>query len=156
MKMQEIFPCPKCGAQNVIGQEFCQSCRQRFQYNCPFCGVIVNATMVNCPACRESLYWPTPHKVKPFPKRPAEYQEIGEGGAEGRGAVNVETTKPRKKGDLWLTGCLGLVILGLLAFGVYFVYNNFIKEKSPVQPLPPATDNETGLIPTQFSDLERA
>jgi len=144
--MQQIFPCPTCGAQNVIGQEFCQACGQRFEYNCPYCGAVVDSTLVNCPACRESLYWPTPQKVKPFPRQPAMYQEGGEGGEE--------VTKPKKKGDPWLIGCLGLVILGLLAFGVYFVYDNFIKKPpSIIPPFPPASENETGFKPMKSPEL---
>jgi hypothetical protein len=144
--MQQIFPCPACGAQNVIGQEFCQTFGQRFEYNCPYCGAVVDSALVNCPACRESLYWPTPHKVKPFPRQPAMHQEMDEGGEE--------VTKPKKKGDPWLIGCLGLVILGLLAFGVYFVYDNFIKKPPPIiPPFPPASENETGLKPMKSPEL---
>ena len=145
--MQQIFPCPTCGAQNVIGQEFCQACGQRFEYNCPHCGAVVDSTLVNCPACRESLYWPTPQKVKPFPRQPAMYQEVDEVGEEGR--------KPKKKGDPWLIGCLGLVILGLLAVGFYiFIYKPFIEKPSPVvPPLPPASENETGLKPMKSLEL---
>ena len=165
--MQEIFPCPKCGAQNVVGQEFCQNCRQRFQYNCPFCGVSVNSALVNCPSCRQPLYWPTPHKVKAFPKRPPAQQsqqahqayqgqhELA-GGYQAEGPVRVETAgAARKKGDLWLIGCLGLVILGLLAFGVYFVYNNFIKEKAPSESVPSTEDSGTSLPPGEFGEIAR-
>ncbi|MBL7062224.1 MAG: zinc ribbon domain-containing protein [Dehalococcoidia bacterium] len=117
--MQQVFPCPACGAQNVVGQEFCQSCGQRFQYNCPYCGAIVDATLINCPGCRESLNWPTPQRVRPFPKQPAEYQKRAEGVEE------EEKAKPKKKSDPWLTGCLGLVIIVSLALGAYFILRLF-------------------------------
>jgi hypothetical protein len=145
--MQQIFFCPTCGAQNVIGQEFCQACGQTFQYNCPFCGAIVDSTLINCPSCRESLNWPTPQKVKPFPKQPAASQKRGEGGEEEE--------KAKKKSAPWLTGCLGLVILAFLVFGAYFIYDNFFKEKpSPAPQLPPSSGDETGLKPMQSPKFE--
>ena len=123
--MQQIFLCPTCGAQNCIGQEFCQVCRQRFQYNCPHCGTAVDSTLVNCPGCRESLFWPTPQKVRPFPKqKPAVYQP-----AVGAGE---EAAKPKQKSDPWLMGCLGLVILAFLALGAYFLWDTM--RPSPTLP----------------------
>lgn len=139
--MQQIFLCPTCGAQNVIGQEYCQVCRQRFQYNCPYCGAIVDTTLVNCPRCRESLYWPTPQKVKPFPKQTVRQTVTRRGRAE---VEEEKGAKPEKKqSDLWLIGCLGLVIIAILAMGVYFVYDNFIK-KAPTPELPPSSSIQTG------------
>jgi hypothetical protein len=139
--VQQIFLCPTCGAQNVVGQEFCQSCGQKFQYNCPYCGAVVDAKFINCPGCRESLNWPTPQKVRPFPKQPVEYQKR----EEGRKAreTGEEEGKPKKKSDPWLTGCLGLVIIVSLALGAYFIYDYFIKEKpSPGSQLPPSSVEE--------------
>ncbi len=140
--MQQIFPCPACGAQNFIGQEFCQVCGQKFQYNCPHCGALVDATLVNCPGCRQSLFWPTPQRVKPFPKQQAAYQQPV-GGPVGGGEEGV---KPKQKSDPWLTGCLGLVIIAFLVLGAYFIYDNF-KKPSPALP------GETGFVPVQSQEL---
>jgi len=140
--MQQIFPCPVCGAQNCVGQEFCQVCGQRFQYNCPYCGAVVDSTLVNCPGCRQSLFWPTPQRVRPFPKQPAVQKGHGEGGEEG--------AKTKQKSDPWLTGCLGLVIIAILLLVAYFIYDNFIKEK-PSSILPPVSGVETGFNPMEFS-----
>ena len=137
--MQEIFPCPACGARNYIGQAFCQACGQKFQYNCPHCGTVVDATLVNCPRCRESLYWPKPQKIKPFPKQPAAYQ----GGEE-----SGEETKAKPKSDPWLTGCLGLVIIAILAMVAYFVYDNYIKKPSTPPP------GEMGFNQMHFPEFE--
>ena len=117
--MQQIFPCPVCGAQNCVGQAYSQVCGQRFQYNCPYCGAVVDSTLVNCPGCRQSLFWPTPQRVKPFPKQPAVHK--------GRGETGEEEAKTKQKSDPWLTGCLGLVIIAILLLGAYFIYDNFIK-----------------------------
>ncbi|MGA7678249.1 MAG: zinc ribbon domain-containing protein [Dehalococcoidia bacterium] len=148
--MQQIFCCPKCGAQNVVGQEFCQSCGQPFQYNCPYCGAIVDSTLINCPSCRESLNWPTPQKVKPFPKQPVAYQKRGGGGEVGEGEE-----KAKKKSDPWLTGCLGLVIIAFLVLGAYFLYDYFFKEKpSAVPQLPSYSGEEIAFKPMQSSGFE--
>ena len=138
--MQQIFCCPTCGAQNVVGQESCQSCRQPFQYNCPFCGAIVDSKFVNCPSCRESLNWPTPQKIKPFPKQPVAYQVPG--GVGGVGEVGEGEEKPKKKSDPWLTGCLGLVIIAFLVLGAYFLYDYFFKEKPAAVPQLPSYSGE--------------
>ena len=137
--MQQIFPCPTCGAQNCIGQEFCQVCGQRFQYNCPSCGAVINSTLVNCPGCRQSLFWPTPQRVKPFPKQQVVHQAPVEAGGE--------VAKTKQKSAQWLTGCLGLVIIAFLVLGAYFVYDNFIKKPSPALP------DETGFVPVQSQAL---
>jgi endogenous inhibitor of DNA gyrase (YacG/DUF329 family) len=148
--VQQIFLCPACGAQNVVGQESCQSCGQRFQYNCPYCGAIVDSKYINCPGCRQNLNWPTPQRVRPFPKQPAAYQQYGEGGESGEGEG-----KTKKKSDPWLTGCLGLVIIAILALGAYFIYDYFIKEKPlPGSQLPPSSGVEIGFKPMQSSGFE--
>lgn len=136
--MQQIFLCPTCGAQNCIGQGFCQVCGQKFQYNCPNCGTVVDSTLVNCPGCRESLFWPTPQRVKPFPKQPAVHQRTG-GTGEGE-------AKPKQKSDPWLLGCLGLVIFLILVLGAYALWENL--RPSPIVP------EGTGFNHMQSPELE--
>jgi hypothetical protein len=132
--MQQIFPCPVCGAQNCVGQVNCQVCGQRFQYNCPYCGAVVDSTLVNCPGCRQSLYWPTPQRVKPFPKQPAAHRVQAE--------VSEEEPKKKSKSDPWLTGCLGLIIIAIILLAAYFVYDNYIKPKS-TEAVPPLSNVPT-------------
>ena len=148
--MQQIFLCPSCGAQNVVGQQVCQACGQKFQYNCPYCGFAVDPTLINCPNCRGALNWPTPQRVKAFPKQRATHQEEEEA-EEGEGGG-----KRQKKSDVWLTGCLGLVIIAFLVFGGYFVYDTFFQQPTTVPPIPapPATDNQTSLEPMQTPGFE--
>jgi len=125
--MQQIFPCPVCGAQNYIGQAHCQVCGQRFQYNCPYCGAVVDSTLVNCPGCRQGLFWPTPQRVKPFAKQPAAYRQAL---PPAQAEITEEQPKKKSKSDPWLTGCLGLIIIAIILLAAYFVYDNYIKEKS--------------------------
>jgi len=138
--MQQIFACPTCGAQNCVGQEFCQVCGQRFQYNCPYCGAIVDSTLVNCPGCRQSLFWPTPQRVKPFPKQPVTQK--------GRGEDGEEEAKTKRKSNPWLTGCLGLVIIAILFMVAYLIWDYINSQSSIPQPV---SGIETGYNPTQFA-----
>lgn len=135
--MQEIFLCSTCGAQNIVGQEHCQYCGQRFQYNCPYCGAVVNSTLINCPSCREGLYWPTPRKIKPFPKEtPAHSARRGHEPLEAGGVGKTESKK-QQKSDPWLTGCLGVVIIAIIIMVAFFLYD-WLSRPSPPEELPPS------------------
>ena len=56
-KMQETFPCFRCGSPSVIGQQFCIACGQRLQYVCPFCDIIVDPEFRFCTNCGAELAW---------------------------------------------------------------------------------------------------
>lgn len=143
--MQQIFLCHRCGAQNVVGQQVCQACGQRFQYNCPYCGFIVDPTLVNCPNCRGGLYWPTPQKIKAFPRQTGTYQE--------QERIEEEEKPKQKKTDPWLMGCLVLVVIAFLSMGAYFVYDTFFQETPSTVP-PAVSDNQTSLEPMQTPEFE--
>jgi len=49
-----------------------------------------------------------------------------------------EEPKKKSKSDPWLTGCLGLIIIAIILLAAYFVYDNYIKEKS-TPTLPPVS-----------------
>lgn len=138
--IQHIFPCPRCGAQNVVGQVACQYCEQRFQYNCPYCGHAVDPTLVNCPSCRGPLNWPTPQRVKAFPKqRKVHAYEESTG-------FDEEQPKQQKKRDPWLMGCVVLIILVVIA-GIAIWVLDMLSSQRPPSPMPapyPASGNQTG------------
>lgn len=134
--MQEIFLCPTCGAQNIVGQEHCQYCGQKFQYNCPYCGAVVDSTLINCPGCRERLYWPTPRRIKPFPKETTTYSpNKGHKPAATREPSETEGKKQRKS-DPWLTGCLGIVIVAIIIMVAFFLYDWLSRPSVPEETLP--------------------
>lgn len=138
-----IFLCPRCNAQNVVGQVVCQHCEQRFQYNCPFCGHTVDPTLVNCPSCRGSLNWPTPQKVKAFPrqKRAVKHKESVE--------FDEPKDKPKKKNDPWLMGCLILIALVILAGIAIWILDTFAQQAPSSIPAPyPVSSNQTSSIKT--------
>ena len=165
--MQYIFLCPKCGAQNVVGQLACQSCGQRFQYNCPYCGCAVDSSLVNCPNCRESLNWPVPQKVKAFPrqKKPQKTQQRTPSQAHPSQAYpsqahhqmpgGVGEKPPQKKRDPWLTGCLIVIIIVVLIGGAIFVYDTLSQPTAPVT-TPPVSENESSIHQFQNEEFMRA
>ena len=147
--MQYIFLCPKCGAQNVVGQLACQSCGQRFQYNCPYCGCAVDSSLINCPNCRESLNWPTPQKVKAFPKRrepqPQKAQRPAQSQKQGQVPPGMEGKPTQKKKDPWLTGCLIAIIIVVLIGGAIFVYDTLSNQPSAPVTTPQVSENTSSL-----------
>ena len=54
-KLQQSFPCPKCGAQIAVGQYFCGGCGQRFEYRCRHCGTAVSNSSGFCENCGGKL-----------------------------------------------------------------------------------------------------
>jgi hypothetical protein len=110
--------------------------------------------LINCPGCRESLNWPTPQRVRPFPKQPAEYQRRGEVEVAGE-AGEGEGAKSKKKSNPWVTGCLGLLIIAVLIAGAYLIYENFFKKAPlPGSQLPSSSVEEICLNPVQSSGLD--
>lgn len=147
--MQEIFLCSTCGAQNIVGQEYCQYCGQRFQYNCPYCGAVVNSTLINCPSCRERLYWPTPRKIKPFPKEPATYSPRRVHEPAKAGGAGEAGGKKQQKSDPWLTGCLGVVIIAIIIMVAFFLYDWLSRSPAPEEPLPSGSIRELIVLQPQ-------
>lgn len=114
--MQQMFQCPKCSSQNVIGQPFCGVCGERFQYNCPQCGGIVDSRFNTCPNCRGRLYWPTQQQTQPLPESGATIYQTTSGGAYEQnpnrkgGAGSLIKTILKVAGGI----VLGFVILGVI------------------------------------------
>jgi hypothetical protein len=57
--LQQAFRCPKCGAQIPVGQQFCGTCGQHFEYRCHHCGTAVRSLHGFCPSCGGKLYQQT-------------------------------------------------------------------------------------------------
>jgi hypothetical protein len=110
--MQQTFPCPKCGSQSVVGQRFCEACGERFPYNCPVCGAIIEPAYKACPNCRTKLGWGKQQR-KPLPGVARAYQERQRTSGYGGGSQ-----EPKKK-DAWLGVCLGSMAI-LLCIGAVF------------------------------------
>jgi hypothetical protein len=53
--LQQSFPCPKCGSQIPVGQYFCGSCGQRFEYRCHACGTPISGSSGFCSNCGKKL-----------------------------------------------------------------------------------------------------
>ena len=55
--MKDDISCPKCGASNAIGYQFCGKCGEVLQTTCPVCGGIVETTFRFCPSCGAGIGW---------------------------------------------------------------------------------------------------
>lgn len=137
-KMQQLFQCSRCGAQNYTGEQFCWSCANRFQYNCPYCRTAVNPAFTNCQNCGAPLaqqaQQPMPPPVYPqyppaYPQQPPQnyypqqspgwgqpppanpYQAQWQQGYYGYGGA-----APKKKG-----GSSGIVLLAVITIVVVLV-----------------------------------
>ena len=101
--MQQVFQCYRCGAQNYMGQAYCWNCNEKFQYYCPWCNALVDATLMNCPNCRATLPW--------NPQQPASYPQSQDGYQYGE-----EADRPTKRAP-WIIAiaCLALIAVATLA-----------------------------------------
>jgi hypothetical protein len=63
--LQQSFPCTKCGAQIPVGQHFCSTCGQRFEYRCHHCGTAVGISSGFCTNCGGKLYHLAQHASPP-------------------------------------------------------------------------------------------
>jgi hypothetical protein len=55
VNLQQSFPCPKCGTQIPVGQYFCGTCGQRFEYRCHSCGTPISGSSGFCSNCGKKL-----------------------------------------------------------------------------------------------------
>lgn len=53
--MQQSFPCPKCSTQIPVGQKFCGTCGEQFDYKCGHCGAAVKTSSGFCINCGKKL-----------------------------------------------------------------------------------------------------
>jgi len=117
--MQQMFPCPRCGQQNIVGQQFCGSCGEYFQYNCPNCNAIVNATLSTCPYCNTALYWPSQQSAPLAAESSTDYDRHMQHGDYHQ--------KPASK----KTSSIQLIILGILAAAVCITILVFVFDIFP-------------------------
>ena len=137
--MQQTFPCPKCGAQNIIGERACQSCSEALQYGCPHCNTGINSKFKTCPKCGATLNWPIQRQKKPSP--PGKKEAVQNSADEAQKETS-EGRKPGQKKTIYLLTVF-VSLIGILFF-VGFAISMLLQEPSPTTPLdappPPATE----------------
>ena len=136
--MQQMFPCPRCGAQNAIGQRFCGGCGNKLLYNCPYCSGIVDPSFASCPNCYAPLHWPTPPPPAPPSGPPAgggapPYQ--GQGRFYGYGAQKPKQQKPSSTPII----AIAAVAVVLIAVGALFALG-ILPPGETTPPTPPSTN----------------
>ena len=61
--MQQTFPCPKCGSQNVVGYESCGACGEKLIASCPHCGASATPGYTFCGNCGKGLFQSTEQQL---------------------------------------------------------------------------------------------
>jgi hypothetical protein len=132
--MQSRFPCPRCGSQNVIGQRFCTSCGETFQYNCAHCRGLIDPTSRFCTNCGAMLHFPTQQQSQP-PTFPQHSQQQQRNYSYGQQPIRspqemssfqqwqhiYEGERPKqKRTSPLLISCLGLIALVFIIGGALF------------------------------------
>ena len=62
--MRQMFSCPRCGSENVVGQRFCGICGEQFEYRCRCCGATIDYMYKFCAGCGARLHWPEEGDLK--------------------------------------------------------------------------------------------
>lgn len=167
--MQQLFQCYRCGAQNYIGQVYCWNCHEKFQYNCPWCNAVVEATFVNCPNCRAVLPWPAQQITgyqpsQPQPASPWQTQQTQQTAGyqlsqsqAGYSNIRSSTTSEATAGrpvwrSPWMIGAVCLVLLAaitLAALNIPGVLKTMNQSQPPIQTSQPG-HQVTGTVDNEF------
>ncbi len=131
--MQQMFPCHRCGAQNLIGQRFCGACGQTFQYNCPSCGAFVDNRYTACPNCNAALYWPT-QQPGPLP------EQMGDTYQGQQSVYEYVEQKPEQKKSPVFIASIGALALAILIGGTIFAINSSSSKETSPTPAPIPAD----------------
>ena len=160
--MQQMFPCHRCGWQNVIGQRFCGNCAEVFEYNCPHCNVIVDPAYSSCPSCGAPLVWgfeqqPTEEQIfSDYSQQSSQPQQVDyqpdyhEQSVETpapKKTLNADKLKQKKKNQLIvIIAFIGLILC--IGGAIYLGLQTFKAANS--EPPLSATDNHTSQQPYNY------
>src|SRR4030042_297689 len=97
--MQQGYQCPRCGAQVAFGVRFFASCQ----------------TPLNWPAPQQQ---PPPQYQQPPPQQPVQTPQYQQQYQQPQQAPQYQqqykAEAPKKKTNVWLMGCLGLIGLAVI------------------------------------------
>ena len=120
--MQQMLQCYKCGSQNVLGQQFCTVCGERFQYRCPQCSADIKPGSSFCPGCAVELNWGVPQQATTI----SEEVKVVDHEKEGEyklAKVNRGISPQWKKTSPWLIAFI-VIVLCIVAV---FIIDMFLK-----------------------------
>jgi hypothetical protein len=144
--MQQTFPCSKCGAQNAVGQRFCATCGQMFQYRCPYCSGIADPASRFCPNCGVLLGWEVWQQPGWSPQQPTRPPSA---------PSKPAPSKPSSSKPL-LVILLVVILAGLVGFIVWFYGPSsenpptLSESESPAQP--PSVSEQSGIDPPYLKE----
>ena len=106
-KLQQSFPCPKCGTQIPIGQKFCSTCGERFDYRCGHCGDVIKTPSGFCTSCGKKLHLQT--------KPPTEFAVKRAIGTSQKGEIGQKTATPQPMSQVGRYFILIAIIIFIVA-----------------------------------------
>lgn len=105
------------------------------------------------------LNWPTPQRVKAFPRQRATQKTQKRAPRKERGQTaghmpdEFGEDQAKKKRDPWLTGCLIAIIIVVIIGGTIFVIDTLNQGPTTTVPTPPASENGSSTQPLPTSEL---
>jgi hypothetical protein len=173
-----MFSCPRCGWQNMIGQRFCASCGETFQYNCPYCNTIVDPVYNICPSCGAALTWgfqqsaeqqPIDQQQPSYPPPPPQqqvyqqqyqqppqqqYQQPPQQQSQKPDTPEIEALRKKRKKNQLIVICAATGLLICIGVAIYLTITTFHKESptpAPALPPPASSGNQTSQAPLDRS-----
>jgi DNA-directed RNA polymerase subunit RPC12/RpoP len=112
--LQQSFPCPKCGTQTPVGQKFCGTCGEQFEYRCGQCGAAVKTTSGFCTNCGEKLH------QHPKPPTPTEFSAKRITGTSQNGKAGQKTPKPQPMSQVgrYLILLVAIVVIVAILYAI--------------------------------------
>ena len=143
-KLHPTFPCPKCGAQTPVGQKFCSSCGQHFEYRCRHCGAVAETLSGFCTNCGGKLYQQT-QSAKPSANKVRKKHK------EEKPKSEKAIPQPAGQVGRYLILIIIIILIGALLYAIstgpqgemsnWFGGSFIFKGKSPAS-TPPSTDTQ--------------
>jgi len=107
--MQQWYQCPRCGAQVAFGVRFCSNCQ----------------TPLNWPTQQQQP--PPPQYQQQYQQQPPQYQQQ----YQQPGYQQQPEPPKKKKTNVWLMGCLGVIVLAAIIGGIVLATNSGAPTSAP-------------------------
>jgi hypothetical protein len=146
--MEQVFSCQKCGAQNPVGQTYCRSCGERFEYRCSNCNGIIILPARFCANCGAKLNLPNTQNTAAAAERKTTHS-----GIKGNYRF-IEGTQP-KQNNASLMGFIGLMVgIVVIVSGVMFAADSDLLKiaLAPPRTVSPQIDNTPAPLTTPVSE----
>ncbi len=145
--MNQVFSCRRCGTQNSVGQLYCRSCGERFEYICSCCNGTISLPSRFCANCGAKLNQPGPPNAEMAPIKSVNYPDV-----RGINQYSISGKQPKANSSSIL-GFIGLIIgIAVIVSGLIFVNNSDLLKISSAPP--PSISPQVDTTPAQITTPE--